>query len=357
MAQDTSDRIGIALIGAGTIAEYHLAGLASVRQAAVRIVADRDPARATALAQRFGVADATDDIDAALARDDVRAAIVTTPDDTHEAMALRVAAHRKAILLQKPMSVSSESCRRIIAAAGAAGVDLQVSFMHRYFPEVAEARRLIAQGAIGAVTSLRLRNATAGPGWGDWFFRRDRVPHGAVAQLGAHGIDLIEHLFGPIVAVSARTATLCPTRRLDDGRVVAVENADSAWCTYDLASGIVASHEISMIEVRGTDRFRLEIYGQEGTIWLRSERGELAVYAPRRLDHAGWFTPALSPAPFGERQHRRWIDGLAGLAPPEDTAQAGLRGQLVIEAIFRSAAAGGAARLVKTVKASIMRPP
>jgi len=338
--------IGVALIGAGFIADYHLTGLSAVPEAAVRVIVGRTRARAEALAQRFGVPYVEVEMESALARDDIDAVVITTPDDTHEEIALRASAAGKAILLQKPMATTSTACRRIIAGAARAGVDLQVSFMHRHFPEVVAARRLLADGAIGDVTSVRMRNATPGPDWGDWFFKRDRCRGGAILQLGVHGVDLIDHLVGPIRAVSARTATLLAERILADGRVVEVENADSAWCTYEIEQGSVASHEVSMIEIKGCDRFRCEIYGTKGTIWLRTERGPLSVSVPDET-HAGWSSPELPDISPGERQHRLWIDGLLGRAPPEDTATAGLCGLFVAEAIERSAARGGCRESVK----------
>jgi predicted dehydrogenase len=333
-------RIGIAVIGAGFIADYHLTSLAAVPRAETRVIASRTLAKAQALAARHGVPIATDDIEAALARSDIDAVVITTPDENHEEHAILAARAGKAILLQKPMSTTSASCSRIIAAASNAKVDLQVSFMHRYFEEVEAARELLASQAIGAVTSVRIRNATPGPDWNDWFFKRDCVSGGAVLQLGTHGIDLIEYLIGSIVAVGARTATLQPRRKLRDGRTIDVENPDSAWCVYDLAGGAVASHEVSMIEIKGCDRFRLEIYGSEGTLWLRSERGPLAIHAPH-LGRDDWHVPKLPDALPGQRQHQRWIDGLAGDALREETAFAGLRGLLVAEAIMRSAARDG----------------
>jgi predicted dehydrogenase len=334
------ERVRVAVIGAGFIADYHLAALATVPQASVCAIASRSAVKAEALARRWGVALATTDVDRVLEGSAVDAVIITTPDDTHEDLAIRAAKARKAVLLQKPMATDSAACRRIIAAAREAGVDLQVSFMHRYFEEVVRAGALIREGAIGRVESLRIRNATPGPDWSDWFFKRDRIGAGAVLQLGTHGIDLVEYLFGAIDAVSARTATLRATRRLADGREVPVENSDSAWATYTLASGAVASHEISMIEQRGTDRFRMEIYGSLGAIWLRSELGALSV-ASARSGSCGWIKPPLPQPPFGQRQHRRWLAGLLGIEPPEQTARAGLRTLLVAEAIERSSATGG----------------
>ena len=70
--------------------------------------------------------------------------------------------------------------------------------MHRYFEEVVAARELIASGKTGKVLSARMRNATPGPDWGDWFFSRAKVGSGVVLQLGVHGIDLLRHFFGEI---------------------------------------------------------------------------------------------------------------------------------------------------------------
>ncbi len=333
------DRVGIAFVGTGFIADYHLAGLNAVPRAEVRAVVGRDEGKTAALAKRFGVAGSSVDLAATLARRDIDAVVIATPDDTHEAMAAQAAAAGKAILLQKPMAANSATCRRIVAAAAAAKVDLQVSFMHRYFEEFRMAKMLVAAGEIGGVTSVRIRNATPGPDWADWFFKKSRVAGGVVLQLGVHGIDLLLQMCGPVAAVSATTSILRPTRRLADGRVVTVENPDSAWATYSLANGAAASHEMSMIEAAGCDRFRFEIYGTKGTIWLRSERGPLAI---ARAGRPGWETPAVPASPFGQFQHQRWIDGIVGAAPREETAADALAGILIAEAIERSSAGGGA---------------
>jgi predicted dehydrogenase len=102
-----------------------------------------------------------------------------------------------------------------------------------------------------------------------------------------------------------------------------------------------------MIEAAGCDRFRLEIYGTRGTIWLRSERGACAIHAPGWRGERGWFVPDLPAAPFGKAQHDRWLDGLLGAAPPERTATEALAGMLVAEALLRSAQASGRSEAVE----------
>jgi predicted dehydrogenase len=331
--------IGIALIGAGFIADYHLAGLACVPDAEVRVIASRGLEKARDVARRFGVPEATDDVAAALRRPDIHAVVIIAPDDVHEELAVASLRAGKAVLLQKPMASTSTAARRIIDVAGRTGCDLQVSYMHRHFPEVEEARGLLAGGGAGRAMTVRLRNATPGPDWGDWFFRRDAVSGGVVHQLGIHGIDLVGHLFGPIETVAAHCATLRPERTLKDGRAVRVENPDTAFAVYTLPDGPLVHHEMSLIEAAGTDRFRMEIYGERASLWLRSERGPLAL---AREGGVGWECPPLSAEAAGERHHRWWIDGLTGRRPAEATGRDGVQGLLVAEAIARSAAAGGA---------------
>jgi predicted dehydrogenase len=331
----TAETVRIGVIGAGLISTYHLDGLAAAGGADVRVLAARSTARAGPLARRYGIPDVATDWRAVLDRADIDAVLIATPDATHEEIALAAAQAGKAVMLQKPMAMSVAQCQRILDGARAAGVDLQVSWMHRHFEEVVRTRELLAAGALGAVHHIRIRNATPGP-HEPWLFDPAHVAGGVVLQLGVHGIDLIRHLFGAIETVSATTATLQPQRSLPGGTVTS-KVEDEALATYRFRRGVLGSHEMSFCEAAGTDRFRLEIYGDAGTLLLRGTRGPLAVHAPKVLGEPGWFVPALPAAALGARQHARWLDILRGKIPSDPTAQDALEGQRVAEAIYRAA--------------------
>ena len=333
-----AQRVRIGMIGAGFIAGYHLDGLRAAGGADVRVIAGRTPAKTAALAARHNIAATTTEWREVLGRDDIDAVVITTPDDTHPEIAIAAAAAGKHILLQKPMARTAEECRRIIAAADAAGVCLQVSFMHRYFEEVVHARQLLAEGAIGRPFSMRMRNATPGPDWGAWFYSKARVGGGVVMQLGVHGIDLLRHLFGEIESVSANTALLRTERILADGTVVHPDNEDHAFALYRFASGALATHEMSMSELAGCDRFTLEIYGERGTLWLRSGRGPLAIHAPAHTGTRDWVVPALPAREPGARHHQAFLDMVRGVVAPDGTPASGLASVLVAEAVYRSSA-------------------
>jgi myo-inositol 2-dehydrogenase/D-chiro-inositol 1-dehydrogenase len=330
------DPVRIGVIGAGLISVYHLDGLAAAGGAEVRVLAARSTTRAGPLARRYGIPEVATDWRAVLDRSDIDAVLIATPDATHEEIALAAAQAGKAVLLQKPMAMSLAQCRRILDGARAAGVDLQVSWMHRHFEEVVRTRELLASDKLGPVHHIRIRNATPGP-HEPWFFDPAHVAGGVVLQLGVHGIDLIRHLFGAIETVSATTATVQPERHLPGGTVISTVE-DEALASYRFASGVLGSHEMSFNETAGTDRFRLEIYCADATLLLRGARGPLAVHAPRLTGEPGWFLPALPAAPLGARQHARWLDILRGKIASDSTAEDAVAGQAVAEAIYRAAA-------------------
>lgn len=338
------ETVRIGFIGAGVISEYHIAGIAAAGGADMRVISGRKEARVVPVAKRFGIPDVATDYRAVLERDDIDAVVITTPDNTHEEIAVAAGESGKAILLQKPMAFSSAECRRIIGAAKDQGVDLQVSYMHRYFEEVVRARELLGEGKLGQVLAIRLRNATPGP-YKAWFFDPAFVAGGVVPQLGSHGIDLAQYMFGDIEWVLGAVDTKVRERVLPDGdRVANIQLEDHGFATYRFVDGPMGSHEMSFSETAGTDRFLLEIYCEKGTLMLRTHRGPLAIYAPGVTGAGGWFVPDLPSRAFGERHHAHWLDIVRGKISSDPTAEDSLAGMLVIEAILESARTGSQAK-------------
>jgi predicted dehydrogenase len=335
----TERLLKVGMIGAGFISAYHIAGLQAVG-ANVVAISSRTGDKARQRARHFGIPFHTSSNAELLAREDVDAVVVATPDFTHKDIAIAALEANKPVLLQKPMARNSAECYEIIAATKETGVSLYVSYMHRYFEEVKKVHELLVGTAFGQVYTVRQRNATSGADWASWFFSKEKVGGGAMLQLGVHGIDLLRYLFGEIEAASATTALMKAERKLADGSVITADAEDLVFATYRFQSGVIATHETVYNELAGTDRFRMEIYGENGTAWLRTERGKLAIYAPTYLGWEGWFEPDLPQYPHGYRQHKHFVDMLLGNAPPDNSAEDGLASVLVAEAVYRSAESG-----------------
>lgn len=331
---DSSKPVRVAIAGAGSIADYHIGGIRAVGNAEVTVLLGRDPERTARRAAELGVPAHSVDYAAVLTDSNVDALVIATPDVTHKAMAVDALAAGTPVLLQKPMAMSSAECAEIIAAAGHSGSLLTVSFMHRYFPEIRWLHRRLAKQTYGPVHFVRIRNATPGAGWNDWFYDPAIVAGGVVMQLGVHGIDLVQHLFGPIRSVAATSSAMKPERTLDNGRRVRSPLEDNVLASYEFAGGFSGAHEMSFTEVGGCDRFRLEVYCENATIWLRTDRAPAMIHTG---DAAGWQEIHFPEEQLGQAHHAHWLKMVRGEASADDTARAGLSTLQVAEHIYRAA--------------------
>jgi predicted dehydrogenase len=135
-------RIGIGVIGCGEIAQImHLPFLSELRDLfEVRAVCDISPNLVERVGDIFQVPYRYTDYAGLLARDDVDAVAVLTPD--HAPAAIAAARAGKHILVEKPMCFSIEEGRAMIAAAEEARVTLMVGYMKRYDPGYEYAQEL-----------------------------------------------------------------------------------------------------------------------------------------------------------------------------------------------------------------------
>jgi myo-inositol 2-dehydrogenase/D-chiro-inositol 1-dehydrogenase len=145
--------VGIGMIGSGYMALTYSESIAHHVQGA-RLVAIAGGRRAPGLAAEYGVA-AEPSIEALLARPDVDAVILTTPDQVHQEQAIQAAAAGKHVLVEKPMAPTVAQCDAMIAACRTVGVKLAVVKTERYRSLTIRAKRLIDEGRIGPIWMLR----------------------------------------------------------------------------------------------------------------------------------------------------------------------------------------------------------
>jgi UDP-N-acetyl-2-amino-2-deoxyglucuronate dehydrogenase len=340
----------IGLIGAGSIAAYHIDGTRAAGDQ-VHAIAAGSKLSAKQAALRFGIPHACTSWQELLARDDLDAVIIATPDDTHEDIALAAISARIPGMIQKPLATTRASALRIVAAGRSAGIPVFTSYMHRHFPETARWHAVMAGDdnepaflSLGPILSVRIRNATPGPDWGDWFYDGVRSG-GVVMQIGIHGIDLVEHLIGPITEVTAMTALRRSERLLADGRLIRPTSDDHAFAVYRTAGDVIISHEMCYSEVAGTDRFLMEITCERAKIVFRGHHGALAVNAGD-----GWKAIPVGAATAGAAQHALFSDMVRGNLPHDISDLAGIQGLLVAEAINASAASGRAMEVPRASK-------
>jgi predicted dehydrogenase len=179
-------RLRVAVVGCGEAAQImHLPSLRMLDDLfEVTVACDAGARVAERVAHEWGIGHHASDYEAVVARDDVDAVLVATPDALHSAVALAAIAAGKHVLVEKPLCLTVRECDAIAAAERAAGVVVQVGYMRRYAPAFLEAARAVEEAgdifAARAQHVLGLNELIVGP--------TSRVVTGDVdASVAAHG--------------------------------------------------------------------------------------------------------------------------------------------------------------------------
>lgn len=189
--------IGWGIIGVGDVTERKSApAVFRAADSEVVHVMRRDAERARDFAERHGVGRWSTDAQAVLDDPAVTAVYVATPTSTHARFAIAAARAGKHVLVEKPMAMSAEEGRAMVAAAESAGVRLWVAYYRRALPRFVKLRSLIDGGALGRVLAVHTtwRKPTDFTGW-RWDPAHNRG--GEFYETACHTLDALDLLFGP----------------------------------------------------------------------------------------------------------------------------------------------------------------
>lgn len=132
---------------------------------------------------------------------------ICTPTYLHEEMVMAAAAAGRNIMCEKPMSLTVESCDRMIAAVEKAGVAFMTGQVIRFWPEYQVVREILDSGKYGRLEWLSARRLSPPPTWAWQGWLLDPVRSGgAVLDLHIHDLDYIQWLLGLPKKVLARGA-------------------------------------------------------------------------------------------------------------------------------------------------------
>jgi len=227
------------MIGCGDVTEIKSGpGFYKAEHSQLVAVMRRNGALAADYARRHGVPRWHDDADAILRAPDIDAVYVATLTDSHCDYTLRCAAAGKPVYVEKPMGMDHAECLRMIAACRAANVPLWVGHYRRALPRFLAVRDLLADGAIGEVRMVVVRQMQRLPA--AEHFRDGNVPWridpslsggGFFFEGSCHTLDILDFLFGPVESV----------RAFADNRAGVYRPEDLVTASLRFASGVYAS--------------------------------------------------------------------------------------------------------------------
>ena len=218
----------IGLIGTGFMGRTHSNGYNRVPNffpelsyiPVLKVVCSRNEEKVRAFAEQWGYESIETDWKAVIARDDVDAVDICTPNDMHADIATAAAEAGKMVLCEKPLARTLDESKQMVDAIEKAGVPNTVWYNYRRIPAVTLAKQIIDSGKLGKIFHYRanfLQDWTINadlPQGGEGLWRMDSevAGSGVTGDLLAHCIDTAMWLNGAITDVSAVTETFVKER-------------------------------------------------------------------------------------------------------------------------------------------------
>jgi predicted dehydrogenase len=275
------------VVGTGFVGAVHVDALRRLGIDIVGVVGS-SPERA----RTKELAPVIESYDALLADERVDVVHLTTPNHLHHEQVKQALAAGKHVVCEKPLALTSEQSAELLELAERSGLVHCTNFNIRFYPQVQQARALVANGAVGVVWNVHggyLQDWLLLPT--DWNWRLEPEKGGelrAVADIGSHWLDLVQFVVGRRVAsLLADLATTIPVRRKPTHEIETfasaddVEREDAPMTTEDLAhillrfdDGTRGSLVVSQVSAGRKNSLRFEVDGSGGSLAWDAERHE-----------------------------------------------------------------------------------
>lgn len=267
------------ILGAGGIAHRFARALAHVSGAELVAISARSPEKAATFAREFGVdaahayADAPDAPgsahEALLADAQVDAIYLALPHGLHRVWAVRALRAGKAVLCEKPATLSAAEMRAVAAVARETGTLFMEAMKTRFEPAYRAVRALVDEGAIGTVRRVEasLCNKVDAERWRQSSYYLDPVQGGALLDTGIYCACWLEdYLPGPVTVTAADVTRFEGVDVFDDAELAIGDATAHLACAFDRAGSRQAvivgdAGRIVVDDLHRPQRFTVELPG------------------------------------------------------------------------------------------------
>ncbi|HSB01591.1 MAG TPA: Gfo/Idh/MocA family oxidoreductase, partial [Anaerolineales bacterium] len=264
------------------------------------------------------------------------AIIVSNPTAFHLDVAIPAAKTGCAILLEKPISHSTQRLDQLEEAVRKSGAKVLVAFQFRFHPGMLRAKQLIEAGEIGRILSAHVHFGEYLPAWHPWEdYRKGYAARadmgGGVVLTQCHSLDYLPWLVGDEAA-----SVWGLTGKLSD---LEVDVEDTAKIGLRFADGALGSLHLDYDRQPPVHTF--DIAGTQGTIKWDLADGATRIYRAEKKDWEVYPLPAEweRNVMFVE-QMKHFVAVVRGEAEPACTLEDGIRVQRLVEAVHESQRSG-----------------
>lgn len=193
-----TERLGVGIIGCGSISVNHLKALSQTENVYIAAVCDIDPAKCRQAAEQYGATAYTNYHDL-LADQNVQSVHICTPHYLHAPMAIDALSTGHHVLTEKPMAISLDQANAMLAAEAASGKTLGVCFQNRYNAATRCIEQAIQNGLGPVKGGAAIVMWNRGAGYyasGDWRGKWATEGGALMINQAIHTLDLLRHFAG-----------------------------------------------------------------------------------------------------------------------------------------------------------------
>ena len=248
----------------------------------VTCVWDEEAKKGQKFADQLGV-EFESDLDKILAREDVDAVCINAPTNIHDEVMIKAANAGKHIFTEKILTLTVEGAHAVKEAIEQNNVKFSICFVHQSFAHNQLAKKVVDEGLLGKITYFRVRNAHSGASDNqlpDHFYSKEQCGGGAMIDLGAHPMYLVNWLMGKPTEMSS-AFTHVTGREVEDNAVSIMKYDDGKIVVSE--TGFVTS----------SSPFAMEIHGTEGSFTINGGDVRLTSKQVTPGDYTGTVTPNL----------------------------------------------------------------
>lgn len=315
------------IIGCGDVTEVKSGpALQKIPGSRLKTVMRRDEEKLKSYAARHHVEHFTTDYLDILKDPAIDAVYIATPPYKHCFYTLEAAKYGKAVYVEKPMALTVQECREMIAACKAAGVPLFTAYYRRGMEKFVKLKALLSGGAIGAPRSFHYQFACPVPEIDPnraWLLDPDIAGGGLLYDVGSHMLDTLCFLLGDAAEVYGVSSNQSKAFAADDCHSAVLRLAGGVQGTVQLCFCAAERRDEAVIDgSRGSLRF--SVMDNEPIALTAEGQTELVAFAPAAHVQQGLLT--------------RVVDTLLGQDTLESGGGYGLQTQELLEAIAGSRA-------------------
>ena len=294
-------------------------------------VMSADPARGKAFAQANRIGFHYGRIEDLLANPEVDAVYISTTNELHKAQTLAAAAAGKHVLCEKPLALTLQDAREMVAACDKAGVVMGTNHHLRNAASHRKIRELVQSGAIGTPLFARIFHAVyLPPHLQGWRLNNPSAGAGVVLDITVHDADTLRFILDaePVEAVALAQQSGMAKGELEDA-VMAVLRFDN---------GVLAQlHDAFTVKFAGTG---VEVHGSEGSIVGRDVMTQRPIGRVTLRDAKGEADVPLEHENLYVRGVRAFVGAIHGESSPAATGDDGVRSLATALAVLEAAQNG-----------------